>query len=42
VIRSEPGGFTDDGTYVSTFHNVNRTTYPLYGATVTPPYSSQT
>jgi hypothetical protein len=27
-------GMIDDGTYVSTFHNVNRTTYPLYGATV--------
>lgn len=27
-------GMVDDGTYVSTFHNVNRTTYPLYGAAV--------
>lgn len=27
-------GMVDDGTYVSTFHNVNRTTFPLYGAAV--------
>jgi hypothetical protein len=27
-------GMVDDGTYVSTFHNVNRTTFPLYSATV--------
>jgi hypothetical protein len=28
------GGHVDDGTNVATYHNVNRTTYPLYGSTV--------